>query len=184
MARRLTGSARIQQPRELENGGLRARTLVTGVESRRSISAPRKILIKGISLPASSDRLPWKPDSTTRVYVYMHILARVERCRARRRAIDIPDWTKIPRPGPVTQNWKHFTRRRGRRHVSRIRSNKLRGIGNRRPRTKPHTRPTLPPPPAPSSPPSIFFPCPRVRQPGPGRDFAPISLSNSPILWK
>lgn len=122
--------------------------------------------------------------SSTRAYVYMHILARVERCRARRRAIDIPDWTKIPWPGPVTQNWKHFTRRRGRRHVSRIRSNKLRGIGNRRPRTKPHTRPALPPPPAPSSPPSIFFPCPRVRQPGPGRDFAPISLSNSPILWK
>lgn len=48
---------------------------------------------------------------------------------------------KNPWPGPVTQNWKHFTRRRGRRHVSRIRSNKLRGIGNRRPRTKPHTRP-------------------------------------------
>lgn len=33
-----------------------------------SISALRKILIKGIS-PASSGRLPWKPDSTTRVRV-------------------------------------------------------------------------------------------------------------------
>lgn len=56
---------------------------------------------------------------------------------------------KNPWPGPVTQNWKHFTRRRGRRHVSRIRSNKLRGIGNRRPRTKPHTRPAPLPPPVP-----------------------------------
>ena len=45
---------------------------------------------------------------------------------------------KNPRvPGPVTQNWKHFTRRRARRHVSRIRSNKLRGIGNRRPAQNP-----------------------------------------------
>lgn len=44
----------------------------------------------------------------------------------------IPDWTKIY-PGSVTQNWKHFTRDGGPwRHVSRIRSNKLHGIGNRR----------------------------------------------------
>jgi len=63
----------------------------------------------------------------------------------------------------VTQNWKHFRGRRGpRRHVSRIRSNKLRGIGNRRgaagrvlalakPRTRVPARSLL------------CFPCPRVR---------------------
>lgn len=71
------------------------------------------------------------------------------------RAIDIPDWTKI-QPGSVTQNWKHFTRRGPRRHVSRIRSNKLRGIGNRRrsaPARECYTAQNRA---------RLLFPCPRV----------------------
>lgn len=80
------------------------------------------------------------------------------------------------KPGPVTQNWKHFTRRLGRRHVSRIRSNKLRGIGNRRPAQNPIRGLLLP------RSTGDFLPmstC--ARRAAAVRDFAPINLKTPPF---
>lgn len=110
----------------------------------------------------------------TRAYLRVRVAACIvrlvglERCRGGGRAPESYRHSRLDKnsePGPVTQNWKHFTRRGGRRHVSRIRSNKLRGIGNRRPAQNPIRGPVLPPPL--SSPfVAIFFPrVPRAPRP-------------------